>query len=323
MAVVKMDSEIARLYENLLEVDSPSSRYLLLISSKVMEWNQNGSLGFNIDRLYDEFVYYKYYSKSDIDYGIIFFVPLILITRSFENYESILMDYLDKYCKFFKLEKKKFAYFLDVQIMDYLIRALLINKNFLKEDENLKRFLNRILEAIKSYNPSGLKKRELIDFQIEKISYIEDIHKLEEDKFASEYELLNIINRLIIKDNLMAVKKGEFLSQGQKELYKVFDDFMESRDSRSESRIFVEGFTSSMAKYIISMRAKKLVSKTYISRKPRPNPKTFINYNLGDEFVDPILNKSKVISKNIDSNICKMNLSTKTGIYEFSLPIKK
>ncbi|WAW15177.1 hypothetical protein [Peptostreptococcus equinus] len=327
----KLEENIEKLYKDLFLCESQSMQYLILIGSKVIELNQNNNIIVNIDRLYDEFVYFKYYHREKVNYGIKFFIPLMLVSRNFQAYEYTLIDYLDKYTRFFFIEDKKNTYFLDIMTLDILIRSLIIDRNFMKNSDKYEEFISKLLDKVKEYNPQGISKKDMIHFQLEKIKYIEDIHKIEWNEFYSRFKVLEIINRLKNTEE-RKVDKDVFKLREQTILFYYFINFIDNQNiSKNEntnlcmensSNTFTKDFIESMGKYIIKLRNKAVSKNKYERIGQKPNPRNFVSYRVGKEFTDPILNNSKIIEKEIENDECKMKLSTKTGIYEFILPIK-
>ena len=76
--------------------------YLILIGTKIISGNKsNNANSVDIDRLYDELVYYKYYSSMTDIYLLNFTLPLILTSRAYGLYQDQVIDLLGKVTKFY------------------------------------------------------------------------------------------------------------------------------------------------------------------------------------------------------------------------------
>ena len=85
--------------------------YLILIGTKIISGNKsNNANSVDIDRLYDELVYYKYYSSITDIYLLNFTLPLILTSRAYGLYQDQVIDLLGKVTKFYKQEYRKYDY---------------------------------------------------------------------------------------------------------------------------------------------------------------------------------------------------------------------
>ena len=77
-------------------------------------------------------------------------------------------------------------------------------------------------------------------------------------------------------------------------------------------------FIQSMADYCIRLRNNEINSIKYRDiYKQKSSPKKLLEYGVGDVFMDPVLNRSQVLTKEYKNQLCEMKIKTKTGIYEF------
>lgn len=93
----KIDEKLKKAYINSFNKVSDEIYYLIIIATKILRYDfEKRTVEADIDRLYDEFVYFKYYSEMSKDYLLNFFMPLILASRNFEGYESTVKDLSEK-----------------------------------------------------------------------------------------------------------------------------------------------------------------------------------------------------------------------------------
>ena len=98
----KIDEKIKRAYISSFNNVSDEVYYLILIASKIVRYDfEKKLIKADIKRLYDEFVYFKYYSEMSKDYLLNFFMPIILVNRNFEAYEEVAKELEEKLCRFY------------------------------------------------------------------------------------------------------------------------------------------------------------------------------------------------------------------------------
>lgn len=317
--------------------------YLILIGTKIISGNKsNNANSVDIDRLYDELVYYKYYSSMTDIYLLNFTLPLILTSRAYGLYQDQVIDLLGKVTKFYKQEYRKYDYILDQYIYDSLYRYTLVNSKF-----DILEFLYVIKEKLLIFNPYKYNKKENIGLQVRKIKYIDDLHSLisyfeiGEERCQKEIKLnssfLTLLREaydgdgIIVDMGLESVKsvitnllyiedKNYKMEENIK--YKDVLNMKEFTKDRYNVREDISGldlrFIQSMADYCIRLRNNEINSIKYRDiYKQKSSPKKLLEYGVGDVFMDPVLNRSQVLTKEYKNQLCEMKIKTKTGIYEF------
>lgn len=317
--------------------------YLILIGTKIISGNKsNNANSVDIDRLYDELVYYKYYSSITDIYLLNFTLPLILTSRAYGLYQDQVIDLLGKVTKFYKQEYRKYDYILDQYIYDSLYRYTLVNSKF-----DILEFLYVIKEKLLIFNPYKYNKKENIGLQVRKIKYIDDLHSLisyfeiGEERCQKEIKLnssfLTLLREaydgdgIIVDMGLESVKSViTNLLYIEDKNYKIeenikYKDVLNMKEFTKDSyniREDISGldlsFIQSMADYCIRLRNNEINSIKYRDiYKQKSSPKKLLEYGVGDVFMDPVLNRSQVLTKEYKNQLCEMKIKTKTGIYEF------
>ena len=317
--------------------------YLILIGTKIISGNKsNNANSVDIDRLYDELVYYKYYSSITDIYLLNFTLPLILTSRAYGLYQDQVIDLLGKVTKFYKQEYRKYDYILDQYIYDSLYRYTLVNSKF-----DILEFLYVIKEKLLIFNPYKYNKKENIGLQARKIKYIDDLHSLisyfeiGEERCQKEIKLnssfLTLLREaydgdgIIVDMGLESVKSViTNLLYIEDKNYKIeenikYKDVLNMKEFTKDSyniREDISGldlsFIQSMADYCIRLRNNEINSIKYRDiYKQKSSPKKLLEYGVGDVFMDPVLNRSQVLTKEYKNQLCEMKIKTKTGIYEF------
>lgn len=319
---IKLDKKIENAYINSFSGIEGEVYYLMLIGSKILLSNKaSRKIDIDIDRLFDEFVYFKYYSKMSRTYLLNFFMPLIFVSRGFENFCMQTVDMADKLCRFYGIENKKYEYVIDVFCYDKIIRSLISEKKDILE------ILNDIKEGLIEINPYQLNKSENVRFQMVKIKYIETLHRIidnyEIEKSNCVYETEIPILYLLQCSFGYEYDEEKINNSGEKSVFNLISILLDSEKNHIEKdNIKYYNFVNAMAEYILKLRYAEIDSKKY---NLKSSPRKFINMEAGDEFIDPILNKAQIISKEIikEDGISKyfIQVSTKTGIYEFKYNI--
>lgn len=317
--------------------------YLILIGTKIISGNKsNNANSVDIDRLYDELVYYKYYSSMTDIYLLNFTLPLILTSRAYGLYQDQVIDLLGKVTKFYKQEYRKYDYILDQYIYDSLYRYTLVNSKF-----DILEFLYVIKGKLLIFNPYKYNKKENIGLQVRKIKYIDDLHSLisyfeiGEERCQKEIKLnssfLTLLREaydgdgIIVDMGLESVKSViTNLLYIEDKNYKIeenikYKDVLNMKEFTKDSyniREDISGldlsFIQSMADYCIRLRNNEINSIKYRDiYKQKSSPKKLLEYGVGDVFMDPVLNRSQVLTKEYKNQLCEMKIKTKTGIYEF------
>lgn len=179
------DSIIKKLYIKSYESDKaghvdlslPKNR-LISIGVKILDNSFKGSLSYDVDRLYDELVYFNHYSQKGETCPLNFFLPMILANRSYETYEASLVDLADKIQIYYSSLDRLDDYIILVQTYDRLIRAYIRSGGQSIEGYKLIPILTDIKDDLVAYNHPKKTKEETINFQIKKLKYIGKIHRL-------------------------------------------------------------------------------------------------------------------------------------------------
>ncbi|WP_455079073.1 hypothetical protein [Peptostreptococcus stomatis] len=179
------DSIIKKLYIKSYESDQtghvdlslPNNR-LISIGVKILDNSFKGSLSYDLDRLYDELVYFNHYSQKGETCPLNFFLPMILVNRSYETYEASLVDLADKIQTYYGSLDRVDDNIIQVQAYDRLIRAYIRSGGQSMEGDKLISILRDMKDGLVAYNHPKKTKEETINFQIKKLKYIGKIHRL-------------------------------------------------------------------------------------------------------------------------------------------------
>lgn len=179
------DSIIKKLYIKSYESDQtghvdlslPNNR-LISIGVKILDNSFKGSLSYDLDRLYDELVYFNHYSQKGQACPLNFFLPMILANRSYDTYEASLVDLADKIQTYYSSLDRLDDYIIQVQAYDRLIRAYIRSGGQSMEGDKLISILRDMKDGLVAYNLPKKTKKETINFQLKKLKYIGKIHKI-------------------------------------------------------------------------------------------------------------------------------------------------
>lgn len=179
------DSIIKKLYIKSYESDQaghvdlslPNNR-LISIGVKILDNSFKGSLSYDLDRLYDELVYFNHYSQKGQACPLNFFLPMILANRSYETYETSLVDLAGKIQTYYGPLDRLDDYIIQVHSYDRLIRAYIRSGGQSMEGDKLIPILTDIKDDLVVYNHPKKTKEETINFQLKKLKYIGKIHRL-------------------------------------------------------------------------------------------------------------------------------------------------
>lgn len=160
-----------------VDLSLPNNR-LISIGVKILDNSPKGSLSYDVDRLYDELVYFNHYSQKGETCPLNFFLPMILANRSYETYEASLLDLADKIQIYYSSLDRLDDYIILVQTYDRLIRAYIRSGGQSIEGDKLIPILNDIKDDLVAYNLPKKTKKETINFQLKKLKYIGKIHRL-------------------------------------------------------------------------------------------------------------------------------------------------
>lgn len=318
------DEFIKRAYGSLFHKMGSEEWYLALICSKVLFCDaKNKRIMIDNERLFDELVYMRYYSYQKKDYLLDFFIPLVLVSKSFDAYFEVLEDLSDKITKFYKCNEEKYGYMMDVFIYDFVFREALKRKTInVNSIEGIIGLLDRLKDGLLELNPINLNKKEFISFQREKIKYINNFYKItnilnekegsvEVDKDSIFFEIQDIFGREQVGKNIFSRLISELFNSDNTDMKKIFLKHSEVVNENS--------FIEKMAEYILRFRNFTIQSKQY---SVRSNPKYLLEKNVGDVVNDPVLNSIRVISKKIEGNVCSIIVDSKSGEYTFSFEVR-
>lgn len=157
---------------------SLSNNRLLTIGVKILDNSSKGPLSYDLDRLYDELVYFNHYSQKGQACPLNFFLPTILANRSYETYEASLVDLADKIQTYYGSLDRIDDNIIQVQAYDRLIRAYIRSGGQSMDGDKLIPILTDIKDDLVAYNLPKKTKKETINFQLKKLKYIGKIHRL-------------------------------------------------------------------------------------------------------------------------------------------------
>ena len=327
----KIDEKLKKAYINSFNGVSDEIYYLIIICTKILRCDVETKLiEADIDRLYDEFVYFKYYSKMSKDYLLDFFMPLMLASRGFDNYEETAKNLSEKLCRFYGIEGKKYEYIMDVFCYDIIMR------NLLMENFDMLDILNKVKDGLIEFNPYMDSKIDNVKFQVKKIKYIENLHKcIDNYEFEITYDICE--TGIGVVDVLQCAFNEEYFENYSRKsdygiisVYNVLKSLMDSENKADEKIETAENFKSSIYRSFIKAMAEHLLRIRYGQVKIgkynlKASPREFLNREVGEEFADPILSRVKIDSREVikeDGNSrIAVELSTKTGKYRFEYKI--
>lgn len=334
----KIDEKIKRAYIESFKGISDEMYYLIIICTKILRCNEETiSVDADIDRLYDEFVYFKYYSSMSGDYMLNFFMPLMVASRNFESYEPVAKNLAEKLCRFYGNESAKYDYILDVFCYDIILR------NLLADNKEILESLNKIKDGLIGFNPYADSKLDNVKFQMKKIKYIEKIHKcIDSIEFGEKVskcetgigviDILQFIDDKDYTEKICSSGNSGFLSVYN--VVKYLTDVSQKDDYKRENEIKIVNeslksskyreFIEAMSEHLLKLRYGKVNVKKY---SVKASPRQFLDREIGDEFIDPILSKVKLDSRETvqenGENKIVINILAKTGEYKFEYRIKE
>ena len=334
---------------------SLSNNRLLTIGVKIMDNSSKGPLTYDVARLYDELVYFNHYSQKGETCPLNFFLPMILVNRSYETYEASLVDLAGKVQTYYGSLDRIDDYIIQVQAYDRLIRAYIRSGGQSMEGDKLISILRDMKDGLVAYNLTKKTKKETINFQLKKLKYIGKIHKIINSmEGISTYNVVKSTNKadkstsnigIFIDDigmstyntgthDLDIFDRIAFLQGGQVdgdsltrvlahilgyEIDKVGIDDGAFLDSRSSLEASAKAFIYSMGDYLIDLRNRNKITRKYGARS---SPKHFLNEDVGYQGQDPILNRYKILEKVREGNTYRIRLATKSGLYDMIYNIK-
>jgi len=298
------DDIIKNCYLASFDIDDKNLKDLLIINTKcLIDDSKNRFVYIDSNRLKDELIYYRFYGQVPSYNSILnLLLPVILSNKNIDRSQDESISLIQKYAKYLKKESKIFDFILASLIYNSVIHNLIDNKNISYED-----LLQGAKERIIGLSIE-LEKIQMIKFQMSRINTLQLIDKFIDGK-CEDYNddniigtILNILYDIYIEDRLVenygiiSIKKSILSILGE-EINLDIDNI---------------DFVLSMSEYITKLRTYKINKRIYDKKS---DPRVLINLNVGDEYIDPIFNKIKVLSKEFSDNILRLKLKAKSGIY--------
>lgn len=330
-----------------VDLSLPNNR-LLTIGVKILDNSSKGPLTYDVARLYDELVYFNHYSHKGEACPLNFFLPMILVNRSYVTYESSLLDLAGKILSYYGRLGRLDDYILQVISYDRLIRAYIRSGGQSLEGDRLIPILRDIKAGLVAYNLTKETKRETIDFQLKKVKYIEKIHRLIDSLEGVSTYNIDMSSHNTNMDDLDIFDRIAWLEGGQEggdsltrvlayilgyenvsvkvdnEAFGYLRSDLEEDDKGYERSMYGEeigykAFVSSMADYLLDLRNRDKITRKYGARS---SPKHFLSEDVGYQGQDPILNRYRILEKAREGNSYRVRLATKSGLYDMIYNIK-
>lgn len=191
MDKAKLKNELLKdIYRDSFIGSDMESKYMGIIGAKVLKID-SGRITIDIERLFDEFRYFKHYSSMSDNMPMNFFLPIIIASRNFESYGSAIVDICDKVNKFYSSTstntKDKYSILIEVRMLDILIREITSDESF-----DVDGVLDLLREELVEFSPEYESKMDRVRFQMAKISYIDRIHKEIDLRISGEKDVGNV-----------------------------------------------------------------------------------------------------------------------------------
>ena len=257
------------------------------------------------NRLKDELRYYNFYgTKPSYDDILNILLPLILANTNIQKSEDEVISLIQKYVKYLKKDDNLFEYIIGALMYNALIHYILEDKNI-----EYNQLLQLLKEKIIGFSIE-LEKLNMIKFQMARINAIQLIDNYIDLK-VENYEdgkiiknLLNVIYDIYIEERnasnigILSIKKSILSILGEE--LKLNTDNID--------------FLEQMSHYIIKLRKYVISKKTY---NLNSDPRNLIKYNEGEIVSDAILNKINIVSKELQDNVLRIKVKSKSGEYNF------
>lgn len=282
---------------------------LILIATKILSCDKDSKkIDVDIDRLFDEFRYFQYYQERTDVYLLSFFLPLLLVTRSVETSKDIIVDLADKLCTFYRIPDKKMEYILDAFCYDRVIRNKLAKKTVGYD------IFEEIKDDLISLNANFESKKENLKFHMVKIKYIEELHRyMDDENYRGNNIFFEILNSVVGGYDFEEYFDASVSYNVDSGVYSVYNSITENEEVEDE-------FLKLMADYLLKIRYFNLPTRKY---KRQERVQNFSVMNIGDVFVDPILNRGRIKNIEMINDYKYVTLETKTGEYKFKYSLVK
>ena len=257
------------------------------------------------NRLKDELRYYNFYgTKPSYDDILNILLPLILANTNIQKSEDEVISLIQKYVKYLKKDDNLFEYIIGALMYNALIHYILEDKNI-----EYNQLLQLLKEKIIGFSIE-LEKLNMIKFQMARINAIQlidnyidlEVENYEDGKIIKN--LLNVIYDIYIEERnasnigILSIKKSILSILGEE--LKLNTDNID--------------FLEQMSHYIIKLRKYVISKKTY---NLNSDPRNLIKYNEGEIVSDAILNKINIVSKELQDNVLRIKVKSKSGEYNF------
>lgn len=300
------DVLIKNCYTSAFDIKDENLKKLIIINTKCLTDDKvQRNVYTDTNRLRDELVYFNFYGDRPQYTDILnLLLPSILSNTNVQRGEEEVISLISKYIKYLKFEEYRFEYILAAVLYNSLIHQLMENVNIEYGD-----LLQAIKERMIGFKME-LDKSDIIKFQMQRIKAIQTIDNYIDLKVCDYKENEIIVNFLnVIYD--VYIDDRQVLNDGILSLKKSILSILGIEPNLNIGNI---DFISSMSLYITKLRKYSINKSPY---KISSNPRNFINLKKGDTIVDPILNRIKVIDKELQDNILRISVEAKSGTYTF------
>lgn len=257
-------------------------------------------------RLKGELIYYRYYGEKKTSSNILnILLPLILANTNINKSEEEVIDLIHKYVNYFKLGYLLFEYTMAAVMYNTMIHLLLDDKDIQYQD-----LLQKMKESIIGLNIE-LDKGDIVKFQMSRIQAIQVIDEYIDIKCYDYGEsvlkdFLNVVydvyqeDRVVSDKGILSIKKSILSILGNEVAHDSIDNL---------------SFIKSMSDYLLKLRSYKISKKMF---NQKVDPRYLINLKLDETVQDPILNQTKIISKNDSNESLNIEIVCKSGRYTFN-----
>ncbi len=257
------------------------------------------------NRLKDELRYYNFYgTKPSYDDILNILLPLILANTNIQKSEDEVISLIQKYVKYLKKDDNLFEYIIGALMYNALIHYILEDKNI-----EYNQLLQLLKEKIIGFSIE-LEKLNMIKFQMARISAIQLIDNyidLKVDNYEDGKIIKNLLN--VIYD--IYIEERNASNIGNLSIKKSILSILGEELKLNTDNI---DFLEQMSHYIIKLRKYVINKKTY---NLNSDPRNLIKYNEGEVVSDAILNKINIVSKELQDDVLRIKVKSKSGEYNF------